>query len=415
MHRASASLALLALLTGCERRPTPPAAPAPPTITIPARQADVALDAARIAAGREVALRFECNRCHATADLPVPPQEKHCVNCHIAIFAGELDEEYGEEVTRGWRARIVHLRQVPSLLGAARLERAWLIDYLQHPHDLRPRLPAMMPRLAVSPTDAAALADWLTGREASAQPRAAGGDAARGRALMGERGCMSCHSFTGSPTIPASAIPVTVEPEQLARAMALAPDLAQVRGRLRPLDLLAWLEDPSALKPDASMPRIPLTEAERVDIAAALLDTPLTPPATPMPERLPLLEREVSYEEVERRVFKKVCWHCHSDADFVEGDGGPGNTGGFGFKGRGVQLGDEVGVESGRLDDAGKRGSLFRPAPDGLPWLVSVMWARHAEVRGQVVPGVRGMPLGLTPMTLEEIQLVETWIAQRER
>jgi hypothetical protein len=53
------------------------------------------------------------------------------------------------------------------------------------------------------------------------------------------------------------------------------------------------------------------------------------------------------------------------------------------------------------------------PAPDGLPWLVSVLMARHAEVRGHQVEGVRGMPLGLPPMSLEDIQLVESWIAQR--
>jgi hypothetical protein len=47
-----------------------------------------------------------------------------------------------------------------------------------------------------------------------------------------------------------------------------------------------------------------------------------------------------------------------------------------------------------------------------MPRLVSVMLARHVEAQGGEVPGVLGMPLGLQPMALEEIQLVETWIAQ---
>jgi hypothetical protein len=47
-----------------------------------------------------------------------------------------------------------------------------------------------------------------------------------------------------------------------------------------------------------------------------------------------------------------------------------------------------------------------------MPWLVAAMYARHVEVAGGKVEGVRGMPLGLPPMTLEEIQLVETWISQ---
>lgn len=415
MRRAALLAALL--LCACDPK-TPPATPqaAPAPASIPALTPDAPLDATRVEAGRALATRFECNRCHVISDLPTIPQEKHCVGCHTAIFAGELDAEYGAEVTAGWRKHITHLTLVPTLTGAARrLRREWLVAYLREPHDLRPRLNSMMPRLAMTEAEAASIADWLLGHEGAAQPRATGGDVARGQRLLGERGCMSCHSFTGAPPIPASEIPVPVPPEQLAQAMTLAPDLAHTRARLRPLDLLAWLADPAAIKPDARMPRIPLTDQERVDLAAALLDTPLTAP-TPqaMPARLPLLTRPVAYEEVEQRVFKKTCWHCHSDPDFVDGDGGPGNTGGFGFKGRGVQLGDEVGVQSGRIGDNGKRASLFAPAPDGLPWLVSVMMARHAEVRGTTVPGVRGMPLGLTPMTLEEIQLVESWIAQRQ-
>jgi mono/diheme cytochrome c family protein len=339
------------------------------------------------------------------------------VSCHVAIFAGGLDAEYGAEVTAKWREEIKHLTLVPNLRsGATRFKRDWLIAYLQRPHDLRPRLNSMMPRLKVSALEAGQLADWLIGHEQAEQPMPTGADAARGLALMGERGCMSCHTFGGAPAIPASAIPVEVPADRLAEAMLLAPDLRYTRERLRPLDLVDWLKDPAAVRPDARMPTIPLTEQERADIAAALLTTPLeavkivTPPA-----RLPLLTREVTYEEVEQRVFQKICWHCHADPDFVDGDGGPGNTGGFGFKARGVQLGDEVGVQSGRLGEDGKRHSLFEAAPDGLPWLVSVMVARHVEVGGGEVPGVRGMPLGLTPMGWEEIQLVESWIAQRNK
>ena len=38
--------------------------------------------------------------------------------------------------------------------------------------------------------------------------------------------------------------------------------------------------------------------------------------------------------------------------------------------------------------------------------------ARHAEEAGRPDPAVRGMPLGLPPIPLEDIQLVESWIAQ---
>ena len=38
--------------------------------------------------------------------------------------------------------------------------------------------------------------------------------------------------------------------------------------------------------------------------------------------------------------------------------------------------------------------------------------ARHREVEGEPIDGVTGMPLGLPPVPLEDIQLVESWIAQ---
>jgi hypothetical protein len=44
--------------------------------------------------------------------------------------------------------------------------------------------------------------------------------------------------------------------------------------------------------------------------------------------------------------------------------------------------------------------------------LVAVLLARHKELAGQVTPGLRGMPLGLPALSAEQIQLVESWIAQ---
>jgi hypothetical protein len=43
---------------------------------------------------------------------------------------------------------------------------------------------------------------------------------------------------------------------------------------------------------------------------------------------------------------------------------------------------------------------------------VRALLARHAEERGAATGEVRGMPLGYPALSLEDIQLVETWIAQ---
>jgi hypothetical protein len=124
------------------------------------------------------------------------------------------------------------------------------------------------------------------------------------------------------------------------------------------------------------------------------------------------MRRPVAWQEVADRVFRKVCWHCHSAPFYAAGDGGPGNTGGFGFRPRGLDLSTHAGISSGLIGDDGRRRGVFAPTADGTPRIIAVLMARRLEERGGEVPGIRGMPLGLPAMSLEDIQLVETWIDQ---
>jgi hypothetical protein len=72
------------------------------------------------------------------------------------------------------------------------------------------------------------------------------------------------------------------------------------------------------------LPRAP----DRAALAQFIVRTPLSPPAPGTASaRLPVLARKVHYKEVKERVFNKVCWNCHSDADYAIGDGGPGQYG----------------------------------------------------------------------------------------
>src|SRR5262249_33616155 len=158
-----------------------------------------------------------------------------------------------------------------------------------------------------------------------------GADLARGRALVESSGCGTCHAFTGVPPLPTQPSAKADPPE----VVALAPDLRFVRDRLEPASVLVWLREPEAIRRGALMPRTALSETEARDVAAYLLRAPLAPvEQRDPPPRLPLLERRVTYDEVNKRVFGKTCRHCHADADFGSGDGGPGNTGGFGSDGR---------------------------------------------------------------------------------
>jgi len=176
---------------------------------------------------------------------------------------------------------------------------------------------------------------------------------------------------------------------------------------------MAWLRNPRAVKKTTLMPQTPMTEAEASDLAAFVLRTPLTPPTpTAMPKRLPLLQRRVAFEQVKEAILDVTCRHCHGNPDAARGDGGPGNSGGFGFAPRRIDVSSYDQLMSGHIDANGERRSLFEKLDDGTPLLVAALWARHSEVRGKPRPGVRGMPLGLPPLSPQLIQLVESWIAQ---
>jgi hypothetical protein len=78
-----------------------------------------------------------------------------------------------------------------------------------------------------------------------------------------------------------------------------------------------------------------------------------------------------------------------------------------------VNLAEHEAILAGFVDETGARRSLFVSEPpkhEGR--LIEALLARHAEERGQPVADVRGMPLGLPALPAEEIQLVESWIAQ---
>ena len=156
-----------------------------------------------------------------------------------------------------------------------------------------------------------------------------------------------------------------------------------------------------------------LTATEKEDLAAFLSFGELadvTPP--PRFERLAVLGRRVGFEEVNQQVFAVTCRHCHTNPDLAGGDGGPGGTGGFGFKPRKIDFSTYQSIQSGGVDANGERVRLFAPTSEGLPRLVAALVARVREHEGQESDEVRGMPLGLPPLSAEHIQLVESWVAQ---
>jgi cytochrome c2 len=353
--------------------------------------------------GRELVERFECARCHEVPDVVAPPLTKQCVGCHAAIADGGF--EAPKALLAEWRGRLHSLPAAPSLTVARQLLRpSWIQDFLLSPHDLRPNLAATMPRLAISPAEAADVAAFLAGPPTSALPPFEG-DVEHGRQLFDDKGCSACHAFSGAGHGPPSAVG--------SLAVVLAPDLRWTRERLRPDRLVAWIENPRAVVADARMPHTPLKRSEAEALAAFVAQAPLGPaPTLPTVTRLPVLERPVGYEEVREQVFHKVCWHCHSQPDFARGDGGPGMSGGFGFPPLQLDFSTYDAIQGGYVNHAGEPVSLFKPTgPERLPVLLSVLLSRQREERGGRGDH-RGMPLGLPALSAQDVQLVESWIAQ---
>jgi len=363
--------------------------------------------------GRELVQHFECNRCHEGTGLASAPLAKNCFSCHEQIISGKFP--VSAAALARFRPHVASAREAPSLTAlGARFEERWVVEYLLAPRDLRPRLTPSMPRLAIEPSQAADIAAYLL---ANSPARAAlpgtPGNPRRGRELMDQKGCATCHAFSGAlPFTVSNALPADSD---VARAAALAPDLRFTRERFRRDQLLFWLLDPRSIKPDTRMPNFGLSSEEATDIAAYLLDATLAvEPSAPF-VRLPLLTRRVSFEEANRQVFSRTCHHCHTDAESAGGDGGPGNTGGFGFAPRGVSFSSHASILAGYIDAKGVRRSLFEPLADGTPRLLAALLARHDESRAPrsaSEDAVRGMPLGLPPLSAEDIQLVESWVAQ---
>nr|WP_236673251.1 cytochrome c [Comamonas sp. JC664] len=259
----------------------------------------------------------------------------------------------------------------------------------------------------MGPRDAELIADFFgVTEEESEAPES--GDAAAGQALYEKNACASCH-FRGDA--PLASLRYGAPEFRAVSARRRAPDLRHVRSRMSLAQLRRWLRDPQGVLPGTEMPTFAFTPKE-VDDLAAFLRAPVPEAASaPRARYTPrLLEREVRYAEVARKLTSHLCFHCHSDSRRA-GDQGPGNSGGLGYDGVSLDLATREGIVRGLRRDGKFRGLPDR-LEDGTPRLVASLIARHAEWDGHAQPGVLGMPLGLPPLPDEDIDLLFTWIEQ---
>ncbi len=353
--------------------------------------------------------RYECNRCHEGTGLEEASLTAQCAGCHARILDGSIPAPSHD--APGLR----YYLETPSLARVSQTLRAsWVATFLREPVKVRSHSSEWMPRLPLGESDARDIAAYLASGGPAPDAQQVRGDPERGKQIAAAKGCFFCHEFTGASRAAAPSSAPDLTPEVLSHGIARAPDLRLARERFRPDAIVRWIENPRSVRDDAVMPALGLSPDEATDVAAYVLTTPLSPPplSADSLERLPLLERAVSYEEVAERVFRTSCIHCHEM-------GGPGDTGGFGFPPRGVDVTTWPAIRRGAIDSDGTRRSLFDREPAleryGASRLVAALVVRSEEIEGRPVEGIRGMPLGLPPLSPEQLQLVESWVAQGAR
>lgn len=420
---------------GHGRRDDAGTAASPPDAAPPPRWAPAARDQA-IAAGVAVITRHQCTRCHELDGLPGAGRPYDCVSCHVFLKGlTPADPRYqkiatnnGQDVLDRYIRNIEHLRQVPNLTAIGRrLRPAWIAEFLQHPTDLRPALDDAMLRNTLTPDDARTLARYFAavadvpadGEPGSALPPPPALDparVARGRAVFELRACPACHVVGNDRFANQTAAALAQSP--------LAPNLRFARERLGPEALVAWIMDPPAVWPAATMPKLGVSreEAELIrDYLSAPVELPPAPAAEPLLAMPPAAAHRVSWEEVKERVLGKVCVHCHMNDH--EKDVGPGNLGGLGYAGRGLAMRTyEMLVRGARGVDGVRYSVLQRRPGEAWPRILEVMVRRRVEnlrdlvgpfadhVRPPYPDGLLGMPMGLPTMTDEELGILRRWI-----
>lgn len=397
----AASVALLGIALAAMRPASAGSATAsgqqPPsagTVAGPRGAGDAVDPSEGLATMREV----HCHLCHEVPEVEPAPRIASCADCHAWI------REVADDPVKRARAMqvfplweryersVASYLAVPSLEAAmARLDPDWVRDYLADPHDLRPGMPETMPRFDLSSDQLDAIVASFAAARARvpATPSPDPARVERGRAVF-ERTCASCHPFGA----------------RAAGGDPRAPDLAHARDRMSADHVAAWIADPAAVSPRATMPAPDLEPAEVLAVRDyVLLADPAWTPAPPAgPPPGPTTE-PVAWADVEERVFGRICVHCHMDPEANEGRAGPGNGGGFGWPATGIELETYEGVVA---------------AADRIP--ASLLRRRAEAHRDAVDPGQQpvdltrparpGMPLALPPLPDEDIALVLGWIEE---
>jgi len=272
--------------------------------------------------------RFGCTPCHdgqgvATATkaahgyeenwlrpmLPTRLSQASCGRCHEVVHGLKGAETavrgadlfltrgcYGCHDVKGMRYLPKFAPPLNNLATKLVDPQRWVAAWTKNPTALSKE--TLMPNFHLSDDEAADIAAFLLSvgdRKPLPETQLARASAEEGKKLFTERGCRGCHA---------------VEPDERSVAPGV-PHLGEIGSKATTAWLDRWIANPKELFPDAAMPKVELSDAERQAIVAYLLTLKRAQP-------LPVPPSGGNAEKGEQLVKNYECYGCHAIPGFEQ-------------------------------------------------------------------------------------------------
>jgi len=202
---------------------------------------------------------------------------EHCVICHGAPGEGRQRIGIGlnpnppplEQAIERWSEAEIYwttafglkMAGMPSFLLGRTREEVWaIVAFVRQMNRLSPEEYRRMVRAGTDPQDTVTVR-WV-GKTRAAALAGMRGEPARGKELLKEFGCLSCHMIPG----------VRGPSGDVGPPLTQWAERQFITGRLvnTPSDLVAWILNPQAIEPGTAMPAVGATLEQAGDMAAYL-------------------------------------------------------------------------------------------------------------------------------------------------
>ncbi len=224
--------------------------------------------------------RFGCTVCHGGQGLATSVEDAHgptedwykaissdnflensCSKCHGDFIEQEapvlakgrtMFKEYGCRGCHNVQG-LERVKVAPPLVKIGeKVKIDWLYRWLQNPQMYLPE--TKMPNFQLTKEEAADMTRFLIPRVRIKDPdNFEGGSYARGKRILSESRCVTCHSFEG-------------------KGGDIGPDLAKVSSKVYPEWLFEWIKNPQAMRPDTLMPAYGFSDQDIRDLVAFIVE-----------------------------------------------------------------------------------------------------------------------------------------------